>query len=194
MREKYPIGIRVDFLNSRYMDDEHRYYDYNLKYSEGSSGFVISVSDEPTIDENTGINEFHYTIQVGLGEVINVPESDLINPNASLSEKVEQRLRQKQQNKEFKDTEGRVGGSKKEKRAYKIVSLQDLKNIEQDEATAIELIKKDRIYPKVNVNLEIENGVSSGTAFLKVKMREVYPPQPLNTKEEMPILDLQILI
>jgi hypothetical protein len=182
MSAKYSIGIRVAFLNSRYQGDEFRYYDYNKKYSEGSSGFVISVSDEPTLDENTGLTEYHYTIQVGMGEVVEVPESDLINPNASLSEKVEQRLRQKQENKEFKDTEGRIGGSKKEKRAYKIVSLTDLKNIEQDEATAIELIKKDKVYPKVNVNLEIENAVSSGAAFLKVKMRDAYPTTPINAK------------
>jgi hypothetical protein len=182
MSAKYSIGIRVDFLNSRYQGDEFRYYDYNKKYSEGQYGFVISVSDEPTLDENTGLTEYHYTIQVGLGEVVDVPESDLINPNASLSEKVEQRLRQKQENKEFKDTEGRIGGSKKEKRAYKIVSLTDLKNIEQDEATAIELIKKDKVYPKVNVNLEIENGVNSGAAFLKTKMRDAYPTNPINLK------------
>jgi hypothetical protein len=182
MSAKYSIGIRVDFLNSRYQGDEFRYYDYNKKYSEGQYGFVISVSDEPTLDENTGLTEYHYTIQVGLGEVVDVPESDLINPNASLSEKVEQRLRQKQENKEFKDTEGRIGGSQKEKRAYKIVSLTELKNIEKDEATAIEQVKKDKVYPKLNVNLEIENGVNSGAAFLKTKMRDAYPTTPINLK------------
>lgn len=182
MSAKYSIGIRVDFLNSRYDTEEFRYYDYNLKYTEGQSGFVINVSDEPMLDSNTNSYEYLYTIQKGLGNVINVPESDLINPNASLSEKVEQRLRQKQENKEFKDTEGRIGGSVKEKRAYKIVSLENLKNIEKDEATAIETVKKDKVYPKLNVNLEIENGVNSGAAFLKGKMRDAYPVQPINTK------------
>lgn len=182
MVAKFPIGIRVEFLNSRYMTNEHKYYDNNLKYSEGDSGFVIDVEEEPTEDDNTEKNEYHYKIKVGQKTIIEVPESDLINPNASLSEKVEQRLRQKQEKKQFKDTEGRIGGSKKEKRAYKLISLEDLKNIEQDENTAIELIKKDRVFPKFNVNLEIENGVSSGTAFLKTKLRDVYPTSPLNTK------------
>lgn len=180
MSAKHPIGILVEFLNSRYNTEEFRYYDYNLKYTEGQKGYIISVSDEPILDSNTNSYEYLYVVQVGLGNVINVPESDLINPNATLQEKVEQRLRKKQENKEFKDTEGRIGGSKKEKRAYKIVSIEDLKNIEQDEATAIELIKKDRVFPKINVNLEIENGVSSGAAFLKVKLREYFPSAPIN--------------
>ena len=179
---KFPIGIRVEFLNSRYNGDEHRYYDDNLKYSEGDSGFVVEVDEQPFLDTNTEKVELHYRIKVGQITIIEVPESDLINPNASLSERVEQRLRQKQEKKQFKDTEGRIGGSVKEKRAYKLISLEDLKNIEQDESTAIELIKKDKVYPVLNVNLEIENGVSTGTAYLKKKLRDAYPPKPLNNK------------
>jgi len=182
MKPKHRVGIKVEFLNSRYLDDEYRYYDYNLKYSEGASGFVIQISDEPSIDDNTGINEYHYTIKTSNGNIIDVPESDLTNPNATLQEKVEQRLKQKQQNKKFKDTGDRVGGSAKEKRAYKYITLDNLKNLEQDEDSAIEYVKKDRIYTSVDVNLEIENGVSSGTAFLKTKLREMYPTSPINKK------------
>jgi hypothetical protein len=179
MSAKFPIGIRVEFLNSRYNTNDYRFYDSNLKYNEGGSGFVISVSDETEMDENSGIDEFHYTILVDGENIINVPESDLTNPNASLTEKVEQRLRQKQANKKYQDTEGRIGGSKKQRMAYKLVSLEDLKEIEKDEATAIDLIKKDKVYPRLNINIEIDNGVSSGTAFLKTKMREFYPPEPI---------------
>lgn len=98
----------------------------------------------------------------------------------TIAEKVEERLREKQATKEFKDTEGRIGGSKKEKMAYKIVSISDLADIEKDEVLAIELVKKDKVYPKVDVNAEREKGVSSGCAFLKVKLRESFGQAPPN--------------
>lgn len=98
----------------------------------------------------------------------------------TIAEKVEERLREKQATKEFKDTEGRIGGSKKEKMAYKMVSVSDLADIEKDEVLAIELVKKDKVYSKVDVNAEREKGVSSGCAFLKVKLRDAFGSAPPN--------------
>ena len=78
----------------------------------------------------------------------------------------------------------RVGGSKKEKAAYKKVQLSDLEDIEKDEATAIELIKKDRVYPVVDVGAEKDRGVSPGTAYLKTKLRASFGNQPPNDKNK----------
>src|SRR6185295_16063200 len=94
--------------------------------------------------------------------------------------KVEERLRRKQEAKVFKDTQGRVSGTRKEMAAYKMVVLADLENIEKDETTAIELVKKDKVYPRIDVVKEQEKGCSAGAAFLKVKLREYYGAKPPN--------------
>lgn len=81
-------------------------------------------------------------------------------------------LDKKQEKKEFKDVGVRVGGSKKEIRAYNKILLSDLADIEQDELLAEKLVVKDRVYPSVEVAIEKMNSVSSGAAYLKAKLRE----------------------
>lgn len=185
-QNKYKVGSIIEFVNDR--DNSSGKYDNWEMYRRGQQGAVISVSDTKVViptpfeDEENYPKEYIYLIQLGMSQINNVPESDIFNPNASILDKVEKRLREKQENKEFKDTEGRIGGSKKEKSAYKMISMSNLNEIEEDEATAIELIKKDRVYPKVDVNDERNRGVSSGTAFLKVELRKSYSAQPDNSK------------
>ena len=66
----------------------------------------------------------------------------------------------------------------------KLISSSDLNSIEQDESTAIELVKKDKVFSKIDPQAEKENGTDSGCAFLKVKIRQAYPAKPhANTKE-----------
>jgi hypothetical protein len=102
-----------------------------------------------------------------------------------IDDEVEKALQEKQKNRQFKDAGKRVHGSRKEQAMYsKLISSTDLQSIEQDEATAIELIKKDKVFPKVDTQLEKENGTDSGCAFLKVKLRQAFPASPYhNTKE-----------
>ncbi|WP_068475689.1 LPD1 domain-containing protein [Saccharicrinis aurantiacus] len=102
-----------------------------------------------------------------------------------IDDDVEKALQDKQKNRAFKDAGKRVHGSRKEQAMYsKLIGSKDLNNIEQDEATAIELIKKDKVFPKIDAQLEKENGTDSGCAFLKSKIRQAYPAKPyLNTKE-----------
>lgn len=194
MSAKYQIRSLVEFVRDKYTEEEGEYKPYNEKYFKGKQGHVISVSDTKVSTAKTleqlaesGNAEYMYVVKVGLSDIINVPESDIINPNKKISEKVEERLRAKQAAKEFKDTEGRIGGSKKEKRAYQMISLSDLNAIENDEATAIELVKKDKVYPKVDVQKERESGNSSGAVFLKVKLREAYGSEPPNNKDKRKI-------
>ena len=98
---------------------------------------------------------------------------------------VEKALQEKQKNREFKDAGKRVHGSRKEQAMYnKLISSSDLNSIEQDEATAIELVKKDKVFPNIDPQAEKGNGTDSGCAFLKVKIRQAFPAKPhANTKE-----------
>lgn len=89
-----------------------------------------------------------------------------------LSKKVQLALDAKQAKKEYKDVGTRVTGSKKEKMAYKVVRLEDLKTIEEDATLAQSLVVKEKVYPIVDVAAEREKGVSAGAAYLKMKLRE----------------------
>lgn len=102
-----------------------------------------------------------------------------------IDEEVEKALQEQQKNRQFKDAGKRVHGSRKEMAMYdKLIKSTDLQSIEQDEATAIELIKKDKVFPKIDPQTEKENGIDSGCAFLKTKIRQAYPAKPYqNTKE-----------
>jgi hypothetical protein len=102
-----------------------------------------------------------------------------------IDDEVEKALQDKQKNRQFKDAGKRVHGSRKEQAMYsKLIRSSDLNSIEQDEATAIELIKKDKVFPKINSQLEKEDGTDSGCAFLKMKIRQAFPAKPYqNTKE-----------
>lgn len=186
MSAKYKVGNLVEFLQSSYNDDEeYNELDVVHRYAEGQKGYVKSAVE--------GDDGYLYKIQVGLTDIIDVPESHIFDPNSTTRTKVEERLREKQYGKTFRDTEGRIGGSKKEKAAWRLVqgqvyTLDDLDKIEEaDEKLAIELIKKDTVYPKVDVASERENGVGAGAAFLKVKLRESYPSKVPTTSAKRKI-------
>ena len=102
-----------------------------------------------------------------------------------IDDEVEKALREKQKKRKFKDAGQRIHGSRKEQAMYsKLISSSDLQSIEQDEATAIELIKKDKVFPKVDPQLEKENGTDAGAAYLKTKIRQAFPAKPYqNTKQ-----------
>jgi hypothetical protein len=196
MSAKYRIGSLVEFNKDKYTEEEGEYKPYSEKYFKGKQGYVIAISDTKVSTAKSfeqlaesGNAEYMYKIKVGLTDIENVPESDIFNPNENLTAKVEERLRKKQEGKTFSDTEGRIGGSAKEKSAYRLLKgqvygLSDLEGIETDEATAIELIKKDKVYPKVDIEAERGKGVSSGAVFLKVKLREAFAGEPPNKKEK----------
>ena len=181
-KNKYPIGILVEFTEDGFNGDDED----DVRYKKGDKGYITAVTptkvDRPKVMDDLSFDnsEYEYTIKTPTATLTDIPESVIHNPNTELATKVEKRLREKQANKEFKDTEGRIGGSKKEKMAYKLIRMSDLAAIEQDEATAIELVKKERVFPKIDVAAERDRGVSSGAAYLKVKLREAFGNQPPN--------------
>jgi len=104
---KFQIGQLVEFSANRFQEEEDRYEDYNLKYKKGGQGYVLDVYSKG-LDGISESNTF-YKIKVGMSDIIDVPETDIFDPNASVRAKVEAKLRAAQENKEFKDTE-RIGG------------------------------------------------------------------------------------
>lgn len=105
------------------------------------------------------------------------------NKTKNIHEEVEERLQKAQANKEFKDI-GRVADLKKTKAAYRIISFNDLFELEKDEVAAFNTIKKDLVWQPIDVNSERDRGVTSGAAFLKVKIRESVPTKPDNSKQK----------
>ncbi|WP_430809583.1 MULTISPECIES: LPD1 domain-containing protein [unclassified Carboxylicivirga] len=130
-------------------------------------GFFI-ISDDKTLYENYCANKI-----------------ELIGDLGDIDQEVEIALRDKQKNRQFKDAGKRVHGSRKEQAMYnKLIRSSDLSSIEQDEATAIELIKKDKVFPKIEPQTEKENGTDAGCAYLKTKIRQAFPAKPNNNTKE----------
>jgi hypothetical protein len=104
-----------------------------------------------------------------------------MNEIDKIKEEVEQRLQQQQSNKEFKDV-GRVAQTKKERSAYKIISSTLLREIELDPVMAFNMIKKDTVWLPIDVQAERDKGNTSGSVYLKVKIRESLPTKPKDDK------------
>jgi len=92
-----------------------------------------------------------------------------------ITDLVNARLKRAQQSKEFKDTEQRAFGTRKEMAALKMIRLSDLSALEENPDLAAELVKKDKVWPKYSLDQDIDRGASGGTAYLKYRMRNVYP-------------------
>ena len=98
-----------------------------------------------------------------------------------IKEQVEQRLQEKQSNREFKDI-GRVAQTKKEKAAFRLINSKVLTDLEDDAVMAYNMVKKDNVWSPIDVQAQKDNGVTSGAAFLKVKIREAVPTRPKDEK------------
>ena len=114
------------------------------------------------------------------GTIINsVPQDDITLAYTDKSNTVDQILREREKGNEFKDSDIRVGGSRKEMMAFKgLMTSADLDDIEKDAVTARKLINKQKVYPEVNIEEEKQNGATSGVIYLKVKLREACGANP----------------
>ncbi|MCT4643605.1 MAG: hypothetical protein N4A74_01365 [Carboxylicivirga sp.] len=150
-------------------------------FTEGRNGYKTKKGYKPGPDDGFFIISNDWSLYENYCANL----ATLNNNLGDIDTEVEKALQEKQKNREFKDAGKRVHGSRKEQAMYnKLISSSDLNSIEQDEATAIELIKKDKVFPKVDPQAEKENGTDSGCAFLKVKVRQAFPAKPhANTKE-----------
>ena len=115
---------------------------------------------------------------------LTVPTSEEIEESPlNIHEEVEKRLREAQASKTFKDSDIRIGGSRKEQAALRKIlrfGLGDLNEAEKSlgEVATIQFVKKDKVFPVFSAKQQLDQGVTSGAAFLKMKMREAYPSKP----------------
>jgi hypothetical protein len=100
---------------------------------------------------------------------------------SKIKEQVEQRLQEQQANKDFKDI-GRVAQTKKEKSAFRLINGSVLNQLEEDGVMAYNMVKKDAVWAEIDVQMERDKGVTSGAAYLKVKIREAVPTRPKDEK------------
>ncbi len=150
-------------------------------FIEGRNGYKTKHGYKPNINDGFFIVSDNWSLYENYCANLAIPNDNL----GDIDQEVKKALQDKQKNKAFKDAGKRVHGSRKEQAMYdKLISSSDLNSIEQDEATAIELIKKDKVFPKVDPQAEKENGTDSGCAFLKTKVRAAFPQKPYKATKE----------
>jgi hypothetical protein len=99
-----------------------------------------------------------------------------------IKSQVEERVRSKQEGKEFKDTSV-VDFTRKYQAQYDIITTGDLSDIEKDPVTAYKLIDKSKIWPAYNIEDQRSKGFSSGIVYIKVKIRESLSSKPEDSPE-----------
>lgn len=93
----------------------------------------------------------------------------------NIEERINEYLNKQQAGKALKDTERRVRFTRKELMAFKMISRENLSDLEEDPEFADEYLKKDKVYPKLNIQVEMDGIVSSPTAYCKQMVRKAFP-------------------
>lgn len=88
-------------------------------------------------------------------------------------------LREKESSKMIKDTAPLIGGARKVKDAYKTISIEDLFKLGDNDVAIRDIITKERVFPKIDVQFEKDNGSTSGATFLKVNIQKSLPSKPI---------------
>lgn len=168
---KYVKGILVTFTQSY----ENELYS-SLSYEVNETGYIASINADGT-----------YNVSRGLTILENIPEDHIYSPLGGIDRKVEKHLNDAQKNKEFKDTEGRIGGSAKEKAAFRKIAgqmytLADVDAMDADPNLAIELIKKEKTLKKPDPVEDMDAGVGAGASFYKQKLYSAFASKPAPNK------------
>lgn len=200
-------GVQITIKGSRFSGDDDSNAPYGLKYSPGNATIMSvyrSLDEIPAerlselknymgesaySDYIIGLHftdtpKYYFDVKSGLSDKYIIPSSDvegtpIEKTKKDLKEDVEKYLADKEKNKEFKDTGTRASGTSKEKSAWSkvMITAGDVDALEKNRGLT-DLIKKDKVFPKVDPQEEKDNGVSSPCAFMKSKIREFYPPKP----------------
>ena len=166
MEQKFKIDEAIKFIQS-----------IEGKYSLGDEGRI----DNAYTNE---AGEYVYNVKSAGHLISNVPESDMNFAYSGIDKNVDSYLREKESKKTFQDSDVRVSGTRKEMMAYKnLINIEDLDAIEKDSVMAKALIKKDKVYPKINTAEQIDKGVSGGCLYLKMKVREFIGNTPPDTAD-----------
>ncbi len=99
---------------------------------------------------------------------------------SGIEDEINKFLDKKQEKRQYKDAGERTGWSRKERAAYKtLINSSDIDNLEKNEAVAVELVQKKRVWPKLDIAAQQDAGVSAGTAYLKNVLQQKYMAKPL---------------
>ena len=99
----------------------------------------------------------------------------------TLEEAIEKRLRDAESNKKFKDSENRKKGAAKERAAIRVVSYQNLEEIESDAVVAERLVTKDAVWPEYDIEGEKIKGTEPGAAYWKTEIRAACGSKPFDS-------------
>lgn len=163
MVQKFEIDEAIKFIGTN-----------EGKWNDSDEGRIASFNN----DEGT------YTVKSAGHLVYDVPEISMESVYTGVDKEVDTYLKSREASKQFKDSDVRVSGTKKEMMAYKgLINKDDLESIEKDAIMARTLIRKDKVIPKFNTNENIDKGVSGGTLFLKLELRRLIANNPPDTPE-----------
>jgi len=99
--------------------------------------------------------------------------------NLSIEEKIKRALDEKQSNRQYKDHNERVGGSKKELATLRKISAEKI--LEQDSATQFKMITKEKVIPEFDLEERKKAGDSAGLVYLKLQLRSALTKKPENS-------------
>ncbi len=142
-------------------------FDKRPNYSAGRSGIV---KDLPKQKGVTASQEAGVTPVTPISGDVKVE---------TVEDRVQAALDEKQKNKEVKDVGERVGGSKKEMSAFKKITVADLSGI--DNATAYDLVTKDRVIGKFDPQQYKDAGYGAGITYIKSKLHSLLRAKPENS-------------
>jgi hypothetical protein len=105
---------------------------------------------------------------------------------------VENRLRDAQQNKVYKDY-GRISGTAKERKALGFITVTITEEQERSLDELADLVKKDKILPKFDAQQERANGNTAGAAYFRYQILRNWIPKPTVKAREVFTLYVQAL-
>lgn len=161
MERYFNIGENVVFTKSG--EDAN-----GLSYEIGFLGQVAKYDEENNLYDVKTEDAYYENISSEYLDYFSSAYEIAVNKKLDIAEK----------NKEIKDSEERIVYAKKFKRAFKTISMSNLSDLEKNEALAIEMVKKDKIFPKIDAEAEKDAGVESGAAYYKTKIRAIFPNKP----------------
>ncbi|MBM9578925.1 methyltransferase [Leptospira sp. 201903070] len=133
----------------------------------------ISEFKEKILPQNPNFKKDSYKEKIR--EIVKLAKKEITRDH------VQPLLDEREKNKEFKDTNERIPGSKKELAALsKILSLSEIESL--DPVTAERVVKKERVLPAFDFKVYKDRGEEPGLVYLKSKLYESIASKPVDSE------------
>ncbi|RHX83243.1 LPD1 domain-containing protein [Leptospira stimsonii] len=133
----------------------------------------IAESKEKILPQSTNLKKDSYEEKIR--EIMKLAKNEITRDH------VQPLLDVREKNKEFKDTNERIPGSKKELAALsKILSLNEIDKL--DPVTSERIVKKERVLPPFDFKIYKDRGEESGLVYLKSKLYESIASKPADSE------------